>query len=113
LPVGELDDMRIFKDNFQLFDFLMEGQCINEIASIIECNYNPADPSFVTPGEVTDGIDKDVPFITDFLHHLLKLRPVINHHKLRKIGIRGDAIASHDEVLAVLCEVMAEMVDRV
>lgn len=111
LPVCEFDDIGVFKETLQLLNFLPKRKCIDEIAPIIEAYYNPTDFSFIAACKITDGIDKYIPFLANLLHYLLKLHLAINDHQFGQIGIGCDAIAGHDEVLVVLCEVVAESVD--
>ena len=111
LPVGELNNVRIFDYLPQLVDFGPERGGVDEVSSVIEGKHYPADLSLVAQSKITNRIHEHIAFLRDLFCHLLQLPPAVDNDQLCEIGIRRDAIARHDEMLVVLCKVVAVIVD--
>jgi hypothetical protein len=90
----------------------VQSECIDKIPSIIEGNHNPTDLSFIAHSKVTNSIDEDIALLRDLFYHLLKLPFAVDQLQVGQIGIGSDAIASHDEMLVVVTEIVTVIIDR-
>lgn len=111
LPISELDDIRIFQNWLKFLCFPAKGNCIYEVSPIIEPNHDPANLSFIARGKIANSIYEDIPFLVDHLYHILKLYLIIDDGQLWQVGIWCDPIAIHDEMLVVLCIIVAIIID--